>query len=254
MERRALVAGNWKMHKTPLETEAFIHSFLESWEANDRVEVVLLPPFTGLERARGLLTGTAVVLGGQDLYFEDRGAFTGEISVEMLRACGCRYALVGHSERRALFHEDDLLVNRKIRAALASDLHPILCVGEILEERRRGRTEEKVLSQLGAGLDGVAGKEMRAVVIAYEPVWAIGTGETATAKQAQEVVRVIRGWVAHTYGKDVSEAIRILYGGSVTPENTASLLEQRDIDGLLVGGASLSPDSFARIVRAAMRG
>ena len=250
MDRRTLIAGNWKMNKTPAETESYIKSFMKLLHNDSRIEVLLLPPFTGLERAGKLLSETTIALGGQDLHFETGGAFTGEISSEMLKACGCSYVLVGHSERRALFEENDSLINRKLHAALAAGLHPILCVGETLEEHRQGRVEERITAQLGADLAQIKAAEASLVVIAYEPIWAIGTGETATPMGAQGTIHVIREWIAAAYDQNVAETMRILYGGSVKPENTASLLHQPDIDGALVGGASLSPDSFAQIVAA----
>lgn len=251
MDRRVLIAGNWKMNKTLPETEAFISAFLKLLTEDEQVDVLLLPPFTSLDRAGRLLAGTEIALGAQDLHFEQAGAFTGEISAEMLRACGCTYVLVGHSERRALFREDDSLINRKLRAALAANLRPILCVGETLEEHRQGRVEERITSQLIADCDAVDAAEIVSVVIAYEPIWAIGTGETATPQIAEEIICTIRQWIATTYDEQSAVTVRILYGGSVKPENTASLIAQPNIDGALVGGASLDPDSFARIVAAA---
>jgi len=251
MTRRRLIAGNWKMNKTPEETGAFLRSFLPLVKADPSVEVLLLPPFTSLDRAGPLLVGSGVGLGAQDVHFEAAGAFTGGISAPMLVACGCRYVLVGHSERRALFHEDDLLVNRKLKRALAAGLVPILCVGETLEERRRGETEKRVKSQLAAGLEHVESRDAVSLVVAYEPVWAIGTGEAASPAAAQEVMGRIRDEVGATHGKAASDGVRLLYGGSVTPENIASFLDRPDIDGALVGGASLKPDSFAGIVAAA---
>jgi len=251
MDRRVLIAGNWKMNKTPTETEAFIRTFSKLLTENEGVDVLLLPPFTSLERAGRLLAGTRIALGAQDLHFEEAGAFTGEISAEMLRACGCTYVLVGHSERRTLFHEDDHLVNRKLRSALAGGLYPILCVGETLEEHQQGRVEERITAQLVASLNAVDAKEIVSILIAYEPIWAIGTGETATPQIAEEVICTIREWIATPYNEQNAAAVRILYGGSVKPENTASLIAQPNIDGALVGGASLDPDSFARIVAAA---
>lgn len=248
MTRRVLIAGNWKMNKTPAETEAFIAAFLQFLPVNGGTEILLLPPFTSLDRAGGRLAGTTIALGAQDLHVEEAGAFTGEVSAAMLRACGCTYVLVGHSERRTLFHEDDSLINRKLQAALAGGLGPILCVGETLEEHRQGRVEERIIAQLAAGLDGVSRAAMRSVVIAYEPLWAIGTGETATPEIAEQAIRRIREWIAATYDHRTAVVVRILYGGSVKPENTALLVAQPNIDGALVGGASLDPDSFALIV------
>ena len=251
MGRRVLIAGNWKMNKIPTETETFIGAFSELLTENEKVEVLLLPPFTSLDRAGRLLAGTEIALGAQDLHFEEAGAFTGEISAEMLKACGCTYVLVGHSERRTLLGEDDLLINRKLRAALAAGLRPILCIGETLEEHRQGRVEERITSQLIADFDAVDAEEIASIVIAYEPIWAIGTGETATPEIAEEAIRTIREWITCTYDEQSAVTVRILYGGSVKPENTASLIARPNIDGALVGGASLDPDSFARIVAAA---
>ena len=252
MKRTVLIAGNWKMHKTPDETEGFIREFTRAYSGDPRVEVLLIPPFTSLERAGRLLAGTGISLGAQDVYHADEGAYTGEVSPRMLMACGCSYVIVGHSERRALFHEDDTVVNRKLRAAVSADLSPILCVGETLDEHRAEKVEEKITRQLSADLAGVGRDELSHVVIAYEPIWAIGTGETATPEEAQGTIKMIRDWIEENYDASAAEGIRILYGGSVKPENAASLLSQPDIDGALVGGASLNPDSFAQIARAAL--
>jgi len=251
MARRRLIAGNWKMNKTPEETETFVRAFLPLLPADDGVEVALFPPFTSLDRAGPLLAESGVALGAQDLHFEEAGAFTGEVSAAMLLACACRYVLVGHSERRALFHEDDALVNRKLRRALAAGLTPVLCLGETLEERKRGETKRRVDSQLAAGLDGVSGRDVASLVIAYEPVWAIGTGEAATPQAAQEVMGRLRDRVGSAHGHAAQEGVRLLYGGSVTPENAPAFFEQADVDGALVGGASLKPDLFGRTVAAA---
>ena len=252
MKRTVLIAGNWKMHKTPDETEGFIREFTRAYSGDPRVEVLLIPPFTSLERAGRLLAGTGISLGAQDVYHADEGAYTGEVSPRMLMACGCSYVIVGHSERRALFHEDDTVVNRKLRAAVSAGLSPILCVGETLDEHRAKKVEEKITRQLSAGLAGVGRDELSHVVIAYEPIWAIGTGETATPEEAQGTIKMIRDWIEENYDASAAEGIRILYGGSVKSENAASLLSQPDIDGALVGGASLNPDSFAQIARAAL--
>ncbi len=252
--RRRLVAGNWKMHMTPQETEAFISAFLDRISGEreaDAPETLLIPPYTSLDRAARLLEGAGVELGAQDLHHEEQGAYTGAVSGSMIRACGCRYVLVGHSERRHVFDDDDETVTRKLRAALHVGLLPILCVGEVLEERRSGRTEDVVFAQLRAAVQNVDSEEVARVVIAYEPVWAIGTGETASPDQAQDAIAAIRGWLAERFDIVLAERARILYGGSVKPENAASLVAQPDIDGALVGGASLDPDAFARILVAA---
>ncbi len=247
--RRCLVAGNWKMHLTPAETESFIVRFLPLARPAD-VDVALFPPFTNLDRAARLLRGTGVGLGAQDVHFEPKGAFTGAISVGMLAACECRYVLVGHSERRHIFGDGDDIVRRKLDAILAGGLEPVLCIGETIDERRGGRANLVLGTQLEAGLRGLSPEAMARLVIAYEPVWAIGTGETATPGQAQEASAWIREWVDRRHGH-AAAALRILYGGSVKPDNARSLLALPDVDGALVGGASLDPGSFAAIVAAA---
>ena len=253
MMQRRLIAGNWKMNKTPAETEEFIRSLVVGVKENEAVEVLLFPPFTSLQLAGRLLSETGIALGGQNFHFETKGAFTGEISLAMLKDCGCSYVLVGHSERRALFHEDDELLNRKLKAAIAAGLFPILCVGETLEDHRQGLVKEKITAQLAADLAGVSAAAASSIVIAYEPIWAIGTGETASPEEAQETIHMIREWLAtellaSAYDEQTAEEVRILYGGSVKPENTAALMAQPDIGGALVGGASLSPESFAQII------
>jgi len=247
MNRRILIAGNWKMNKTPVETGDFIASFFPAIEGLSRVEVAIFPPYTSLDRAGRLLAETTVRLGGQDLHFEPFGAYTGAISAAMLVSCGCRYVLVGHSERRRLFGDDDRIVRMKLEAALSSGLSPILCVGETVEERRAGTSDSVVNGQLSAALERF---DPERISIAYEPVWAIGTGETATPKIAQEMIGSIRRWIGFRFGESAADAVRILYGGSVTPDNAAAILEEADIDGVLVGGASLDPARFAAIVRA----
>ena len=245
--RVPLVAGNWKMNKTPTQTEVFLTEFLPLVSGR-RCEILLIPSFPSLDRAGRILRETAVRLGAQDLHIEPRGAFTGAVSVEMLLDCGCRYALVGHSERRHVFGETDGLVRHKLDAALAGGLHPILCVGETLAERRAGKTESVLETQLHAGLTGLPARSSADVVAAYEPVWAIGTGETATSEQAESAAAWVRGWVRRNLGASAAEVIRILYGGSVKPDNAVELLALPDVDGVLVGGASLDPQGFARIV------
>jgi triosephosphate isomerase len=250
MPRRCLIAGNWKMHKTPRETEAFIEAFLAGLPELSDVEVLLIPPYTSLESAGRHLAGSPVELGAQDLFHEASGAYTGAISASMLVACGCRYVLVGHSERRHVFGDDDATVRRKLGAALDGGLLPILCVGETLEERRAGETEAVLTRQLSNGLEGIDAGTTARVVIAYEPVWAIGTGETATPEQAQGAIAGIRAWLSGRFDRSTAERTRIVYGGSVKPENAADLLARPDIDGALAGGASLDPDAFASLVEA----
>ncbi|MDD5219237.1 MAG: triose-phosphate isomerase [Candidatus Bipolaricaulis sp.] len=245
--RAPLIAGNWKMHKTSSETEEFITRFL-SLVPQTTAEILLIPPYTSLDRAGRMLRGTGIALGAQDLHPEVRGAFTGAVSAEMLVDCGCRYVLVGHSERRHVFGEQDDLVGRKLCAALAVGLRPVLCVGETLSERRDGATERVLERQLDAGLRGLMPNAIADLVMAYEPVWAIGTGETATASQAQDAAAWIRGWVCDRLSRSTGDAVRILYGGSVKPDNASGLLALADVDGVLVGGASLDPSGFAQIV------
>ncbi|MGD9675261.1 MAG: triose-phosphate isomerase [Candidatus Bipolaricaulia bacterium] len=245
--RVPLIAANWKMHKTPAETEEFIARFLVL-VPQTTAEILLAPAYPSLDRAGRLLRGTGIALGAQDLHPEARGAYTGAVSAEMLVGCGCRYVLVGHSERRHIFSEPDDLVRRKLQAALAAGLRPVLCVGETLAERRDGATERVLERQLDSGLRDVMPHAIADFVVAYEPVWAIGTGETATAGQAQEAAAWIREWVRDRLGRSTGDAVRILYGGSVNPDNASGLLALADVDGALVGGASLDPSAFARIV------
>jgi len=250
MGRRPLIAGNWKMHLTPSETEAFCKAFVGSVEGC-AAEILLIPSFPSLDRAREGLDGSQVRLGAQDIHTEQKGAFTGAVSGPMLEDVGCTYVLVGHSERRAVFGDDDSTVNGKLHAALASDLLPILCVGEVLEDRKAGRTEDIVSAQLDRGLADVGPEAFECITIAYEPVWAIGTGETATPQQAQETIAAIRDWISEHFGEELASGVRILYGGSVKPANASELLAKPDIDGALVGGASLDPEAFSQIVAAA---
>jgi len=253
MVGRCLIAGNWKMHKTPEETGTFIGAFLPKLPDLLDVEVLLIPPYTSLESAGRRLAGSPVQLGAQDLFHEASGAYTGAISAPILAACGCRYVLVGHSERRHVFGDDDVGVRRKLGAALDGALLPILCVGETLPERRRGETEAVLTRQLSVALEGIDAGTMERIVVAYEPVWAIGTGETATPEQAQEAIAGIRIWISSRSSGSTAARVRILYGGSVKPENAAGLLARPDIDGALVGGASLDPSAFASIVDAGRR-
>ncbi len=252
MNRKMLIAGNWKMHKTPDETEEFITAYLARYRKRPGTDVLIIPPFTSLDRAGRLLAETGIALGAQDLYYEEEGAYTGEIAPHMVRACGCTYALVGHSERRALFNEDDTVVNRKLHAAITAGLTALLCVGETLTEHRAGKVEKRIIAELTRDLAGVTQTDMAHVVIAYEPIWAIGTGETATPAEAQATIKLIRDWITTAYNDQTAAAMQILYGGSVKPGNAAALLGQPDIDGALVGGASLDPESFIQIVDAAL--
>jgi triosephosphate isomerase (TIM) len=248
MARRPLLAGNWKMHGTVAETRSLIAALRSAIEPTEERDVVVAPPFTALATAADALAGSPIRLGAQNVHWEAKGAFTGEISAAMLAEIGCRAVIVGHSERRQLFGETDEGVNRRTRAALAAGLLPIVCVGETLEERERGATLEVVERQLRGALLDLGAAAIAGVCIAYEPVWAIGTGRTATPAQAEEVHASIRGILASVADRKTAESVRILYGGSVKPDNVDDLMREPDIDGALVGGASLDAASFARIV------
>jgi triosephosphate isomerase len=249
--RKKIVAGNWKMNKSVAEAVDLAKGVrLELAEVAD-VEVVLCPPFTALKAVGDVIANTTIKLGGQNMHWEGYGAFTGEVCAGMLRDLYCHYVILGHSERRALFGETDEIVNRKAKAALAGNLTPIVCVGETLAEREANRTEGVVGSQLRGSLAGLGGDELRRVVIAYEPVWAIGTGRTATPAQAQAAHAFVRGVLAGLSDDAVAGGMRIQYGGSVKASNAGELFSQPDIDGGLIGGASLEARSFVEIVRAA---
>ncbi|MBC7105362.1 MAG: triose-phosphate isomerase [Firmicutes bacterium] len=252
--RRMIVAANWKMHKTVGEAVAFARDFLAGAEGQDGVEVVLCPPFTALADVGRVLGDGAVALGAQDLFWEPEGPYTGAVSPLMLRDVGCRYVIVGHSERRQYFGETDATVNRKVLAALAQGLTPIICVGERLDEREAGVTMDVIGHQVEAALAGLTPAQVAQLVVAYEPVWAIGTGRTASEADAQEAARFLRQVVARLAGEEAAGSVRIQYGGSVTPANALGLMSQPDIDGALVGGASLKVESFRSIVAAARQG
>ncbi len=245
--RRPVLAANWKMHKTVAESVAFARDFLPRVKDADAVDVILAPPATALSRLGEELAGSAVGLSAQNVHAAEKGAFTGEVAVGMLADVGCKYAIVGHSERRTLFGETSAQVSEKAAALLAGGLLPIVCVGESLEEREADRTLEVIARQVRESLADVPDERGPDVIVAYEPIWAIGTGRTATPEIAQEVHAALRGNLAERFG-DAAERIRIQYGGSVKPDNVADLMAQPDIDGALVGGASLEPESFARIV------
>jgi len=248
-DRQPLIAGNWKMHKTQEEARVLAREIRRGLFPPPRAEVMMAPPYTALAAVAAELAGSPIRLAGQDTFWEQKGAYTGAISPAMLLDAGCHYVIVGHSERRQHFGDTNRSVNRKLLAALEAGLVPILCVGEILEERQAGQTLDRVAEQVREGLEGVAGEMRERVVIAYEPVWAIGTGLTATPAQAQEVHAFIRSLLREFLGP-AAETARILYGGSVTPDNAVSLLSEPDIDGALVGGASLKADSFLKIIAA----
>lgn len=247
--RTKVLAANWKMHKTIAEAAAFANAFVPLVAGVASAEIVVAPPFTALAAVGAALAGSNVKLAAQNVHFEKQGAFTGEVSPPMLAEIGCAYAIVGHSERRAIFGESSELVAKKAAALLAHGIRPIVCVGETLDEREAGRTFAVLESQLEGSLSTIEAGRATDVVIAYEPVWAIGTGKTATPAIAQEAHAMIRGWLGKRFGAAAAQ-LRIQYGGSVKPDNTAELMAQPDIDGALVGGASLDPDSFAKIVRA----
>jgi len=249
MARLPFIAGNWKMNKTVGEALDLVRELKGAVSGVKEVEVAVAPPFTSLHAVHKELEGSSIRLAAQNLYWEEKGAFTGEISPLMLKEVGCQYVIIGHSERRQFFGESDETVNRRIKAALAQGLRVIFCVGETLRDREEGKTFPLIEKQMEGGLKGLDGQGMGEMVIAYEPVWAIGTGKTATPEQAEEVHRFIRSKIQKLYSREVTEKIRIQYGGSVTPENIRSLMNQPDVDGALVGGASLKAESFSKIVR-----
>jgi len=251
--RKKFVAGNWKMNMTSSEVAPYLEIFNREIETVENVDITLIPSFTALAKASEILDGTQKIrLGAQNMSPESKGAFTGEISVTMLRDLFVRFVLVGHSERRRLFGETDEMARRKIITALATEIRPILCIGETLEERQAGQEKTVLEGQLRGALEGLSKDQIDEIIVAYEPVWAIGTGLTATPAQAQEAHHFIRAYLSKTWGPEVSSRSRILYGGSVTSDNARVLLEQPDIDGALVGGASLDPRGFAKSVAAAV--
>ena len=251
--RVPLIAGNWKMNTTVADAEALVRDMLEPIESLSGVETLVCPPFVSLVPVARLLAGSSLKLGAQNMHEEAKGAFTGEVSSTMLAGL-CEYVILGHSERRAVFHEDDSLINKKVAAALSAGLKPILAVGERLEERESGRAEDVIGRQVRGGLAGIAASE--ALVIAYEPVWAIGTGKAASAGDANETIGFIRGLLEKQYGRDFAQQVRILYGGSVSPQNISELMAQPEVDGGLVGGASLNAADFVTLAQqaAARRG
>lgn len=244
--RRPIIAANWKMNKTIQEAAGFVEMLKKSSLAD--AEVVVAPPYTSLSVVKAMLSGTKIGLAGQNISSESKGAFTGEISAAMLKDVGCQYVIIGHSERRKHYHEDDALLNKKLKMALSHGLKPIFCVGETLEQREKDETCGVIQAQMEKGLEGLDKASLSEAVIAYEPVWAIGTGKTATPEQAQEMHKFIREIIRRHYGVETADSLRIQYGGSVTPENSASLLAQPDIDGALVGGAGLVVESFCAII------
>ena len=250
MNRRPIIAANWKMNKTATEAVQFIEKFENIIGGSSSVDIAIAPAFTALPASKGLLVNSATTaLAAQNCHFEDSGAFTGEISISMLKDIGVDYVIIGHSERRAIFGEDDALINAKAKSLHASGVNPIFCIGETLEERDSGEIELVLRRQLEDGLKDLDSANMIQTVIAYEPVWAIGTGRTATPEQAQEAHAFTRSVIRDLFGDDVADKIRIQYGGSVKPDNTKELMGQEDVDGALVGGASLDPESFADICK-----
>jgi triosephosphate isomerase len=246
--RKPVIAGNWKLYNKQAQAESLASSLIPFVKDNSSVEIVVAPVFTSLSRVKNTITGTNIHLAAQDCFWEEEGAFTGEVSPSMLTDVGCSHVIIGHSERRQYFGETDQTVNRKTKAAIKSGLTVLLCIGETLAEREAGETYPVLQKQLDGGLADITTTDMQKIIIAYEPVWAIGTGKTATDQQAQEAHAFIRSRLETLFGKQVAETTRILYGGSVKPDNVKGLMTQKDIDGALVGGASLKADSFAAIV------
>ncbi len=248
MNRRPLLAGNWKMHTTVMEACQLAAEIGKCSAGLTDRDVLLAPPYTVLSEVAHVLQGSEVLIASQNVCWEEKGAFTGEISATMVRSAGGSAAIIGHSERRQIFHEDAEIINKRVHGALTFGLMAIFCTGETLEEREADKTFELLEGQIRAGLAGVTAEAMKKVVVAYEPVWAIGTGKTATKEQAQEVHAFIRKLLAEMFEKDIAESVRILYGGSVKPDNVDELMAQPDIDGALVGGAALDAESFCRII------
>ena len=249
--RKPIIAGNWKLNKTLKEAIELVTLLKRQIGDLQNVEVVVCPPYTALSEVSEILMESDIRLGAQDIYWEEKGAFTGEISASLLKDAGAQYVIIGHSERRQFFHETDETVNKKTKAALKSHLTPIVCVGETLSERESKKTFKVIETQLKGGFVNLSPEEMKQLVIAYEPVWAIGTGKVATPEQAQEIHAFIRKELSEAFGSEVAQNMRILYGGSVKPDNISSLMGEADIDGALVGGASLDANQFSEIVRGA---
>ncbi len=245
--RKPVIAGNWKMNMTPSEAKALVSELLPLVK-DAKCEVVVCPPFVDLAAVKPLLEGTNVKLGAQNVHWAEKGAFTGEVSATMLKEIGVEYAIIGHSERRQYFGETDETVNKRAKAALAAGLIPIICVGESLAQRENGETDALVTAQVNLALDGISAAEVEKLVIAYEPIWAIGTGKTATKEQANETISVIREAVRALYGENTAEAVRIQYGGSMNAANATELMSMPEIDGGLIGGASLKAADFSKVV------
>lgn len=248
--RKMVIAGNWKMHNDLKESVQLVSGIKQNLSDNENVDVIVCPPYTSLETVSALVKNSAIKLGAQNMHFEDKGAFTGEISGNMLLGVGCEYVILGHSERRTLFGETNEIINKKLKKALEVGLKPIFCIGETLEERESNATFKVIEKQLTDGLAGFRESQLNDLIIAYEPVWAIGTGKTATPEQAQEVHDYIRKLIGKLFSSNLAQSLIIQYGGSVKPDNAKELLSQNDIDGALVGGACLKPDSFLSIIEA----
>ena len=250
--RKTVIAGNWKMNNDLKESEKLIvdlKNLLQNEKPN--CDVVVCPPYTSLSEASKLLKGSQIKLGAQNMHFEENGAFTGEVSASMLKSVGCEYVILGHSERRHIFGESNEMINKKIKKALSAGLKPIFCVGELLEERESGTTNDVVKKQILKGLAEISADDMKNIIVAYEPVWAIGTGKTASPAQTQEVHEFIRDLIEITYSLEIANDLVIQYGGSVKPDNAKELISQKDIDGALIGGACLKADSFMGIIKGA---
>ena len=247
--KKKLIAANWKMYKTPAQTRVFFRDFLPMVKDHDRDEIVVCPTYLCIDAAENAVKGSSVFVGAQDVHWEKEGAFTGEINAAMLVAVGVTHVIIGHSERRQHFGETDDTVNLKLKSALEAGLTPIVCVGEVLEEREAGLTDDVLRRQCLRAFHAVSAKKAAKLVVAYEPVWAIGTGKTATPQMASDAHAIIRGEASKAFGQEFADGLRILYGGSVKPENATALMSEEEIDGALVGGASLDPTSFAAIVK-----
>jgi triosephosphate isomerase len=247
--RKKVIAANWKMFKTPEQTRAFFSQFIPLVKDHTRDEIVVCPPFISIPAAIEAAHGSTVEVGAQNMYWEKDGAYTGEICSDMIAAAGCSHVIIGHSERRQYFGETDDTVNKKLKVALDAGLTPIVCVGEVLEEREAGITDDVLRRQCNIGFRGISGERAARLIVAYEPVWAIGTGKTATPQIAAEAHLTIRNEAAKAFGKEFADDLRILYGGSVKPDNAHALMSETEIDGALVGGASLDPNSFSKIVK-----
>ncbi len=248
MSRKKIIAANWKMYKTPEQSRQFMEEFLPLVAGHTRDEIVICPPYVDIAAVAEKLNGSGIEVGAQNLYWETEGAYTGEVCAEMLLGAGCKWVIIGHSERRQYFGETDDTVNRRLKVAVEAGLSPIVCVGEVKEEREAGVTEDVLRRQCTRAFHGISARKAARLAIAYEPVWAIGTGLTATPEMASEAHQLIRQEAANAFGDEFAKQLRILYGGSVKPENAHALLGQMEIDGALVGGASLKADSFSRIV------